>query len=279
MNPVLIDEDLIKGLIRPRSPEGHKGTFGHALIMAGSAGKTGSAILCAKAALRSGCGLVSVYIHSSAYTPLLAQLPEAMIIPRKKKDREPPLGNFSAIGFGPGIGVDNQGIQLLVSLLKNDKRPLVIDADGITLLSQHRKNYQHLHPGIILTPHPVEFDRLTKMHHSAEERLESQISFSKRYQVIIVLKGHRTTVSFPDGKLYQNTTGNSGMATAGSGDVLTGIITLLCSQGYAPEKASLAGVYLHGYAGDAAAAAISKTSMISGDIVDFLRDFFRQYEI
>lgn len=273
-----IDETLISSLIIPRPADGHKGTFGHALIMAGSPGKTGAAILSSMAVLRTGCGLLSVYTAMKAVVPILCHLPEAMIIPRKKKVAAPDTRPFDAIGFGPGIGLDNAVAQLLSSLLKNYDGPLIIDADGLTLLSQYKEWYGQLSPQMILTPHPVEFDRLTRSHDSTEDRIVAQLAFAKEHNVIVILKGHRTTIAFPHDELYCNTTGNNGMATAGSGDVLTGIITSLCAQGYTAKSAALIGVFLHGYAGDAAAEQLSRTSMIASDIVAAIPSFFRKFE-
>jgi NAD(P)H-hydrate epimerase len=273
-----IDEQLIRRLIIPRPAEGHKGTFGHALIIAGSTGTIGAAILCAKAALRSGCGLLTVHIHKKAETPLLCQLPEAMLSPRKKGKKHLELTRYNAIGFGPGVGVNEDSAQLLLSLLENYRKALVIDADGITLLAQHKDWYHLLTQQMIITPHPKEFDRLTREHALAEDRFIAQMEFSKAYQIIIVLKGHRTTITFPNGEVYRNTTGNDGMATGGSGDVLTGIITSLCAQGYTPQQAALLGTYLHGFAGDVAAEKRSRTSMIASDIIEGIAAFFRKYE-
>jgi len=274
----LINDVLIRTLIRPRPTEGHKGTFGHALIIAGSKGKMGAAILAAEAALRTGCGLVSVHITQKATIALLAHLPEAMIIPRKKKEKLPALETFNAIGIGPGIGVNDQSTQMLQTLLETYRKPMVIDADGITLLGTNRALYRLLNPQIILTPHPKEFDRLTQDHTTEQERLASQLKFAQSHQVIVVLKGHRTTVAFPDGSVFQNTTGNNGMATGGSGDVLTGIITSLLALGYLPQDAALLGVYLHGYSGDAAAQEQSEAAMIASDIIAGLKHFFLQYQ-
>lgn len=273
-----IDEPLIRSLMLPRPDEGHKSTFGHAWIMAGSDGKIGAAILAAKAALRSGCGLLSVATIPAAVTSVLSHLPEAMVIDREQKRKLAGMKTCDAIGFGPGIGIGKKQAHLLSSLLKKFSKALVIDADGITLLSKHPKWYKQLSSQIILTPHPIEFDRLSRPHHAAAERFATQAAFSKKHQVIVVLKGHRTTITFPDGARYQNTTGNNGMATAGSGDVLTGIITSLCAQGYSTREAALIGIFAHGYAGDAAAVRLSKTAMLASDIVNSLTDFFLKFE-
>jgi len=273
-----IDEQLIQNLIIPRPAEGHKGTFGHTLIIAGSTGTTGAAMLSAKAALHTGCGLLTVHIHKKAETALLCQLPEAMLSPRRKGKLHLELTRYNAIGFGPGVGVNEDSARLLLSLLENYRKPLVIDADGIMLLAQHKDWYHLLTQQMILTPHPKEFDRLTQEHTSAEDRFNTQLQFSKNHRVIVVLKGHRTTITFPDGRVYRNTTGNNGMATGGSGDVLTGILASLCAQGYTTHDAALLGTYLHGFAGDAAARKLSATSMIASDIIAGITDFFRQYE-
>ncbi len=275
---ITIDDPLIRQLIIPRPADGHKGTFGHALIAAGSAGKIGAAILCSHAALRSGCGLLSVYTIPKAVTPLLCQLPEAMIILRKKGKEYPAFRDFDAIGVGPGMGIHKESEELLIALLKYYAKPLVIDADAISLLSQQPHLYNLLSPQTILTPHPKEFDRLTRGHSSNEERFITQQEFSAQYHTNVVLKGTHTTITLSDGSIYRNTTGNDGMATAGSGDVLTGIITSLCAQGYTTDRAAVMGVYLHGFAGDEAARIHSRTSMIAGDIIDGLGSFFKLYE-
>ena len=155
---------------------------------------------------------------------------------------------------------------------------MVIDADGITLLSRNKDWYGLLNPNIILTPHPGEFDRLTHKHNSGYERFMKQLEFSKNYNVNILLKGHYTSITTPSGAAYFNSTGNNGMATAGSGDVLTGIISSLLAQGYSPAHATSMGAYLHGFAGDSAALENSKTSMIASDIINGIPAFFKQFE-
>lgn len=273
-----VDESTISELIRPRNPAAHKNIFGHSLIIGGSEGKCGAAILASTAALRTGCGLVTALIPAAAVIPLLSTLPEAMSIVRNDDEEEITIdiSRFQSVGFGPGIGM--QAASMLSYLLRNQQKPLVIDADGLTLLSRNTDWYQLLAPNIILTPHPGEFDRLTKKHDSAFERFKTQLLFSKSHQVYVLLKGQHTTITSPNAKVYCNTTGNSGMATAGSGDVLTGIITSLLAQGYSPEIAAVLGAYLHGFAGDKAAEEKSMTSMIASDIIDGIPAFFKQYE-
>jgi len=273
-----LSESEISELIRPRNPAGHKNVFGHALLIAGSEGKTGAAILTAKAALRTGCGLVTALIPGTAVIPLLSALPEAMSITKEEDEAaiSIDLNGFQSIGFGPGVGM--KAGNMLLHLLKDSQQPLVIDADGLTLLSQKTEWYQLLTQSMILTPHPGEFDRLTKKHESLFERFKTQLQFSKTYQVNVLLKGRYTSITTPGGKIYFNATGNSGMATAGSGDVLTGIITSLLAQGYTTEIAAALGAYLHGFAGDKAAEKMSKTAMIASDIIEAIPDFFKQFE-
>lgn len=268
------DEDIRK-LIRPRDPAGHKGSFGHALVVAGSEGKAGAAILSCLATLRTGCGLLTAVVPASIQTPLLTVLPEAMTIVRNDDASLPELAKFQSIGFGPGVGMKASTLLDMVLLAK---KPTVIDADGLTLLSKHPEKYALLSPRIILTPHPAEFDRLTGTHDTAFARFKTQLAFSKQHNVIVLLKGRFTSIATPDGKVYFNTTGNSGMATAGSGDVLTGIITSLLAQGYETGAAAILGAWLHGYAGDRAAEKKSKTSLIASDIIEGIADSFLSFE-
>lgn len=274
-----VDHKQIKKIIRPRPVFGHKGTFGHALIIAGNEGTIGASILCSKAALKTGCGLLTALVPAGAIIPLLVHLPEAMVISRNNFEGLPAveLSKFNAIGFGPGAGTGDESAGLLYYLLNNYKGPLIIDADGFTILSKNREWFHLLKNNTILTPHPAEFDRMTAIHDSEIERLQTQIAFSKEHGVTILLKGHHTSIVTKDG-LYFNTTGNNGMATAGSGDVLTGIITSLCAQGYDAGIAAIAGTYLHGYAGDYAAKNRSMHGMIASDIIDGIGEFFKKYE-
>lgn len=266
-------------LIRKRPQFGHKGTFGHVLLIAGSETTPGAAILASKAALRSGCGLLTSMVPEVVISPMLAQLPESMIFKKGSLhlNNTDTLKSFDVIGFGPGAGKDDTTADLLHYLLVHYQKPMVIDADGLSLLSLNKDWYTLLHNNIILTPHPAEFDRLTIVHNSELQRLEAAIDFSMQYKAHIVLKGHRTAI-VSDGNVWFNTTGNNGMATAGSGDVLTGIISSLCAQGYEPCKASVTGVYLHGYAGDCAAGKVSRHSMIASDIVNEIGTFFKEFE-
>lgn len=272
-------EDILP-LINPRKKFGHKGDFGHALMIGGSKGKIGAGILSATSCLRSGCGLLTCYFPEEAANPLLSRLPEAMFVAREYESEfiKDNLKNYHAIGYGPGIGISLQNSKLLHYILTQYSGKLVIDADGLNILSQNQDWYSLLNPHVILTPHPGEFDRLTKTHKNSDDRFQSQLAFSKKHNVYIVLKGHHSSITCPDGNAYFNSTGNNGMSTAGSGDVLTGILTSLCAQGYAPDTACKLGVYIHGYSGDIAAQKKSKTFMLATDIIENLKNFFLNFE-
>lgn len=252
----------------------HKGTYGHALLIAGSYGKMGAAVLAAKACLRSGVGLLSVYIPKCAYQILQIAAPESMCLTDPEEDfisEAPLLDNFNAIGVGPGIGTSLRTANAFFSILKDAKKGFVIDADGINLLSREPSLLAHLPKNCILTPHLKEFERLVGPAINTVDRLEKQVSFSKKHHCIVVLKGANTSVSSPEGKLFFNTSGNPGMATGGSGDVLTGIITGLLAQNYDPLQAALIAVYFHGKAGDDAAIAKGQNGLVATDIIEYLR--------
>ncbi len=261
-----VKEHLIK-----RNDFSHKGTFGHALIIAGSHGKTGAAVLATRAALRSGAGLVSAYVPKSSYLIMQISVPEAMCFLDVESDYlsylHPDIKNYHAIGIGPGLGKHEETQRFLYTLLKSKTKPLVIDADALNLISQDQSLYEHIPKNAILTPHPKEFERLFGRAASTYERLNLQIEKSKAMQVTIVLKGHHTCITTPDGAVWFNTTGNAGMATGGSGDVLTGLLTGLLAQGYAPAIAAVVGVWLHGQAGDLALDSTSKESLIATDLI------------
>ena len=281
-NYFLLDEISIRDIIKPRDSFAHKGTFGHALIIAGSKGKIGASILSGEAALKTGCGLLTMQIPSSGVEAMHSSLPEAMVIADSHADKITDKVNdttrYNAIGFGPGIDKHKETSDVLKLVIQNASQPLIIDADGLNILSENLTWIQFLNGSTILTPHPGEFDRLTHKHVSGIERFKTQLEFSKKNGVYMILKGHHTSITTPSGMAFFNTTGNNGMATGGSGDVLTGIITSLCAQGYSPLHACLLGVYLHGYAGDCAAAVESKTSMIASDIIEHIPDFFLAFE-
>ena len=264
-------------LFRPRPAFAHKGDFGHALLIAGSYGKMGAAQLAAKACLRSGVGLLTCYIPRSGYNIMQTALPEAMALTGSGDDflqEIPDTKPYAAIGVGPGIGTAAGTADMIKILLQQFRKPIVADADALNALAQNPEWLSLLPPFSILTPHPKEFGRLFGPSANEFERLELAARKAKELQVIIVLKGHHSFIAMPGGSAWFNSTGNSGMAGGGSGDVLTGMLTALLAQGYEPVAAALMGVYLHGFAGDLAAAQLGETGMIASDIIQYLPEAF-----
>ena len=262
--------DVIKPLLHKRGKHSHKGTYGHALLIAGSTGKTGAALLASEACLRSGVGLLTTHLPKSAMLPLQVYLPEAMISPDKSDDcfsQLPDLQPFNAIGVGPGLGKAEETVNALKNLIQEAKVPMVLDADALNIISENKTWLSFLPERTIITPHPKEFERLFGKTDNSQQRLELQREMSVKHNIIIVLKGANTSITFPNGCCFFNSTGNPGMATAGSGDVLTGIILSLLAQHYSPEEAAIIGVFMHGRAGDKAAEKLGMESMIAGDIV------------
>jgi NAD(P)H-hydrate epimerase len=263
----------------PRSKFAHKGMFGHALLLAGSRGKMGASLLAAQACLRSGVGLLTVHIPSCGETMLQTALPEAMLSSDVQTDyiaSLPDLRAYSAIGIGPGLGKHPASGAVLETLLQTSSAPLVIDADALNLIASDKDRMALIPPDSILTPHPKEFDRLAGASDSSYERLMKAQAFAVEHKLIVALKGAHTAVCTSDGNIYFNPNGNPGMATAGSGDVLTGVILGLLAAGCRPEEAALTGVFLHGTAGDQAAACRSEESLIASDIIDKLGKAFKQ---
>ena len=254
----------------------HKGNFGHAFLVAGSYGKIGANILASKACMRTGVGLLTSHVPQSAYIILQISVPEAMISVDNHHEfltEIPNLENYNAIGIGCGIGQNIKtkiALENLLKTLKNDKKKfLVLDADAINLIGKHRDLLNDIPLNTIFTPHLKEFERLIGIKAKNDfERQKLQIDFAKKYHVYLVLKGANTTIACPNGDCFFNTTGNSGMATAGSGDVLTGIILSLLAQNYTPKEASIFGVYLHGLAGDFAKKKYGEQALIASDIIE-----------
>lgn len=264
----LISKPEARVLYKPRNKFSHKGTYGHALIIGGSYGKMGSVGLTATAALRAGAGLVTVYAPKCGYEILQTLLPEAMVITDPHEEILTSIEydiDPDVIGFGVGAGTREETTEGFKNLLKKYKKPVVIDADGLNILSKHKDLLKLLPEGSVLTPHPKELERLIGKWKDDFEKLEKIKEFTANYKVILVLKG-AYTFTVTSGDVFINTSGNPGMATAGSGDVLTGVITALIGQGYDTLRASILGVYLHGRAGDLAAAELSYESVIAGDI-------------
>jgi NAD(P)H-hydrate epimerase len=266
-------------ILKPRKKFSHKGTYGHALLIAGSYGKMGAAILAAHAALRSGVGLLHVHIPKVGYSIMQTALPETMLsIDRYENyfSDIPELSMYNAIGVGPGLGTQHQSQMALKLLIQQFKLPIVFDADALNILAENKTWLAFLPAYSILAPHPKEFERLTGKWKDDFERLKKQREFAEKFQLVVVLKGAYTSICTPRGDCYFNSTGNPGMATAGSGDVLTGILTSLLAQGYASVEAAMLGVYLHGLAGDIAAKKLSEEAMIAGDIIANLGKAFKK---
>jgi NAD(P)H-hydrate epimerase len=269
----------IVSLLRVRNRFDYKNNFGHALIVAGSKGKIGAAILAAKACLRIGAGLVSAHIPECGEIAMQIASPETMTQTDTENDcisEIPNVESFLAIGIGSGIGQSEKTFKALEKLLTTSEKPLVLDADALNLISNHKELMQKIPANSILTPHIGELERLVGKSSSAYERLEKARNLASDLQVIVVLKGAYTAICLPNRDVYFNSTGNPGMATAGSGDVLTGIITGLLAQSYSPENAAKIGVFIHGLAGDLAAEKIVQESLIAGDIIEYLSDAFLQ---
>ena len=278
----LLEEDEVFELIKPRKTFSHKGHYGHGLLFAGGYGRMGAAVLAARAAHRAGIGLLTAHLPQKCVDIMQISSPETMLSIDSDKYIITKIKNtskYNAFGIGPAIGLEAKTAEAMFKLFENHKnKPFVIDADAITLLGQKKKNFNKLPKHAILTPHPKEFERLVGKTQNHYQRLLEQRKFSVRYNVIIVLKGAYTSISLPNGKVYFNPTGNPGMATAGSGDVLTGFILGLLAQGYSAEDAAKLGVYLHGLAGDMAAEEVGVNSIIASDIADFLPYAMGYYE-
>lgn len=268
----------VKKILKYRNQFDHKGKFGHALLVAGSLGKMGACILAAKAALRSGVGLLTTQVPKSGYSIIQTAVPEAMALIDSSDDHfsEHKSDDFTTIGIGPGLGQHEETKNALTKLLKKFNKPMVIDADAINLISTHSELQSLIPSGSILTPHPKEFERLVGDWSSDFERLLKLQRFSKKINSVIVLKGAYTAIAIPSGNVFFNSTGNPGMATAGSGDVLTGILTGLLAQGYSAEEAAILGVYVHGLAGDLAVREKGIYALIAGDLIEFLPAAFKK---
>jgi hydroxyethylthiazole kinase-like uncharacterized protein yjeF len=273
----LLDETIIRSIYKPRSVFAHKGTYGHAALLCGSYGMMGAAVLSSLACLRSGAGKLTAYIPKCGYDILQTAVPEAMSFVAGEEHLLSAAGveKFNAVGIGPGIGIHISHKKFLADIFEKVNSPLVIDADALNVIAENTELLKAIPKHSILTPHPKEFERLFGKTENDFERLQLAKQRSNEYQVYIVLKGHYSFISTPDGNGYFNNTGNAGMATAGSGDVLTGMITGLRAQGYSPLESSLLGVYLHGLAGDLAATEYSEEALIAGDIVECIGGAFK----
>ena len=275
----VVEEAEVRSMLLDRDPYAHKGQMGHALLIAGSYGMAGAAILASRACLRAGVGKVTVHTPKMNREIVQIAVPEAVLqfdpeetIFSEAVDTE----DFQALGIGPGLGQSETTAIPVITQLRRATCPVVADADVLNILASHRAWLQQLPKGIILTPHAKEFDRMEG--HSADtyERLTKARHLAERLQGYVILKGHYTAICSPDGHVMFNPTGNAGMATAGSGDVLTGIITALLARGYQPKEACIVGVYLHGLAGDLAVRDLGEESLIAEDIIRYLARAFKR---
>lgn len=270
---IFTDEKEVIHFFKKRNKFSHKGTYGHALLVSGGLGKMGASILSSRACLHSGVGLLITHVPKCGYEIIQTAIPEAMVSIDETDNYFSSyidVSKYNAIAVGPGIGTEQQTQDALKLLIQNSAAPLIFDADAINILSENKTWLSFIPKSCIFTPHPKEFERLVGKFSNSTERIKQQREFSKKYHAYIIFKGAYTTVSCPDGTCYFNSTGNPGMATAGSGDVLTGILLALIAQGYTSKEASLLGVYIHGTAGDIAMNNESQSSLIASDIIDCL---------
>jgi len=274
----LTKEDIVP-ILKNRSRFSHKGTFGKTLIVAGSSGMAGAAVLASKAALRSGAGLVT--LHGPECNRIIVQtaVPEVIFqtdVNRHFSTKIPSShDSFNSVAIGSGIGLEEYTVKMLSQFLNRNYKPCILDADALNIMSQHPELLNLIPKNSILTPHPKEFERLFGTFRNSFERVAAARDAAIKLKIIIILKGAYTLIATPDCKLYFNSTGNSGMATAGSGDVLTGILAGLLAQGYTAEETAKLGVFLHGLAGDLALNAESEESLIASDIICHLGEAFQ----
>jgi ADP-dependent NAD(P)H-hydrate dehydratase / NAD(P)H-hydrate epimerase len=272
-----ISLEMAKGMVRQSSKFDHKGSNGHALIIAGAYGTMGAAVLMAKATIKAGVGLLTVNVPKCGYDIIQVAVPEAMAITDGQAEYITEIQDFkgfSAVGIGPGIGQNRETVKVISEILNRAKEPLVLDADALNSIASHQELLEVIPKNSILTPHPKEFERLFGTWSNDFERLEKQRSMAKKYGIIIVLKGAHTSIALPDANVYFNSTGNPGMANGGSGDVLCGIITSLLAQGYVPNDAAIFGVYLHGLAGDIARELSHEKSMSATDLIEAIPEAY-----
>ncbi|MCQ2277242.1 MAG: NAD(P)H-hydrate dehydratase [Bacteroidales bacterium] len=279
-------ELLIRKNVRPLLKQGndyaHKGTFGHGLLIAGSDAMPGAAILAATAAMRGGIGKLTVHTSGRALQTLPVALPEAILNP---DDNDKHFSNIdwgtlqssiNAIAMGPGLGTDRQTVNAIKDVLDAVQAPIILDADALNMLADNKTWLAFLPQNSILTPHFREFEKLAGPATDDFDRIDKAKEFAKRYSVILILKGHHTVISMPDGKQFFNSTGNKGMATAGSGDTLTGLLLALLAQGHNPMETALLSVYLHGLAGDLYTAGNAYQSLIASDLPKYFSKAFQE---
>ena len=271
-----IEKRDIKNKILSRPNNSHKGNFGHGLIIAGSRGMMGACVLALRAALKSGMGLLTSYTAKKGEIIVQTSVPEAMIIIDNEMDAISSFPPFSVVGIGPGIGTSKITINMLEDFFKNVNVPVVIDADAINIIASNKEILNFVPENSVLTPHPKEFKRLVGDYVDSFKRIELQKELSKKYKINILVKGAYSTMTNSSGELFINSTGNPGMATGGSGDVLTGIITGLIGRGYSPFDAMIIGVFIHGYSGDISKGELGEESLMASDLIDNLPKSFKK---
>lgn len=274
----LVTENHIREHIKKRLRFAHKGDFGHVLMICGGYGKMGAAVLASRAALKTGSGLVTAHVPKLGYEIMQTAAPEVMMsidISDIIFSQVPDLSGFTTVGTGPGLGMRSNTKKALENLLEKSDRPLVLDADALNILAEHRELLDKLPENSILTPHPKEFERLTRKVNDHYSRIQLQQEFAQSHKVVLVLKGGNTSIAMPDGTVFFNTTGDPGMATAGSGDVLTGVVTSLLGQSYTSTEAAVIGVYIHGLAGNLASSESSMEAVTASDIIQHLGNAFK----
>ena len=275
----ILGEEVIRPIVKPRKRFAHKGSFGHGLLIAGSYGMAGASILSAKACLRSGIGLLTVHTPIHNHDILQISVPEAIVqtdIHERYFAQPTDLSRYKAIAIGPGLGQEEDTALAMMEQIQGSNLPIILDADAINILSTHRNWLSRLPKRCILTPHLGELERLIGKCMDTYERLTKVKELAAYLQSYIIVKGAWTTIVTPEGEYFFNPTGNPGMATGGSGDVLTGILLALVAQGYSREEACKLGVYIHGLAGDIAAEEMTDTGMISSDIINALPNAWKK---
>lgn len=273
---IYVTADVVASMYRKRSRFAHKGTHGTVLLLAGSSDMPGACVLAGKAALRSGAGLVKAYLPQSKRHILMAQVPEAIALKRKSLKKVLWHDRKNAVSMGPGLGTCPKSQKWVDFVLSSCQNPMVIDADGLNILSLHKSWLERIPKNSILTPHPGEFARLFGSADNSLARNHLAQEASRQYHTIIILKGAYTHIFCPEGEIYVNSTGNPGMATAGSGDVLTGIVSALLAQQYNPKEAAVLGTYIHGMAGDKALQDQSMESLVASDIIEHLGEAWKE---
>ncbi|MDW7695565.1 NAD(P)H-hydrate dehydratase [Flammeovirgaceae bacterium SG7u.111] len=273
-----LKKETVQHLYKKRGKYSHKGTYGHLQIIAGSYGKIGAAVLALRAGLKTGVGLLTAFVPKCGYAIVQSCVPEAMCLTDTQDEHlstieTAPTASYFALG--PGIGKHPDTLVALRNFLEKAEKPLVIDADAINLISENPDLLNSIPQNSIFTPHPKEFERLVGKWENEFERLEKLRQFCQQHQFVCIIKGAHTAIGLPNGKIYFNSTGNPGMATGGSGDVLTGMIGSLLAQGYPPKEATLLGVYLHGLAGDIAARKLGMEAVSATDIINNIGNAFQ----